>query len=148
MLEAHGLESMSSCRESLEDLYSKLSLKRKREVFAVKMDKRLLAIIVVNISDYGLNLSNFTNCITAIVIDKDAMTPEALRAALVRMTQYYENSIVPVLIYPERYAIDNGLKYEKTYNLWVASSSLTDTYQEYMNGLLSRSGARLGSQGN
>lgn len=136
MLEALGLESLDSGDEGIAELYARLSLKRERKVFSIRSGNVPVAILLVSISDNGLNLSNFTNCITAIILDGEAVSPKILRTALVRMTAFYDQDIVPVLVYPESYAIEKKIQYEKTYNLWITSSDMTDEYQGYMKGLL------------
>ena len=138
MLTALDLEpELLGCNElSLE--YQRLGFKRERQLLALKMAGRLKAIIMVNISDIGLNMSNITNCMHVIILDGDGLEPTLLAAVLARLSGRYEEEDIPVLLYPVAYADRNSLPYEKTYNLWVLNMEYTDHYFGYLDKLLHR----------
>jgi hypothetical protein len=94
---------------------------------------------MVTLSDIGLNLSNLTNCIHALVIDSDDLSHHILYASLSKLSQYYEDDEIPILLYPVSYAKNQSIPCEKIYNLWVLNVPYSgDRYLKYMENLLNR----------
>ncbi|MDD5067332.1 MAG: PilZ domain-containing protein, partial [bacterium] len=117
--------------------YSKLRLKRERHLFSLKKDGHLKAIFIVNISDFGLNMSNLTNCIHVIFLSEN-LPRNILYTSLSGLSKYYKQDQIPVLLYPMNYAETQEIPYERTYNLWILNMQYTDQYFKYANviGLL------------
>lgn len=140
MLDALDLEPGTRSSD-LDKEYLRLGLKRKRHLFSLKKKGTLKAVFMVNISDIGLNLSDLTNCIHALVIDSDDLPKEIFYSCLSLFYRYYEQEDIPVLLYPLRYAADRSIPYDKVYNLWVLSVQHIDSsikYTEYIENLFSR----------
>ena len=116
--------------------YRRLGLQRERQFFALQQAGQLKAVIIVNLTDLGLNLSDLTNCIKVIVIDKNALPADILCTALDVLTIKFQKSDMPALIYPVAYADEQAIEYEKRYNLWALSMQFTDQYFKYINRLL------------
>jgi hypothetical protein len=106
-----GLEKVD--REQLSMEYRKLGFKRESNLFSLKKNHNLKAIVIVNVSDIGLNMSNLTNAMNVIVLDNDNLPKEVLLTALNQAAAKYEENEVPVLIYPISYAETKGIDYEK-----------------------------------
>jgi len=123
---------------AIKQIYRNASLKRDRHMYTLRKDGTALALLVANISDCGLNLSNLTNSITAIVLEPSTLSADYLQRALETVACLYEEEEVPVLVYPSQYAADNGLPVEKTYNLWIIAAQHADEFIEYMDNLLGR----------
>jgi len=138
MLKALDLEPEMLGLNALSGEYQRSGFKRDRHLFALKMAGGLKAVIMVNVSDIGLNMSNVTNCIHVIILDAENLPPSGLYAVLSQLSQYYEEEEIPVLLYPVAYADNNSLPYEKTYNLWVLNMAYTDHYFSCLNRLLHR----------
>jgi hypothetical protein len=96
------------------------------------------AIVMLNISDIGLNLSNLTNCINVFVMDAD-LPRNVLISAISKLSKYYVQNEVPVLLHPVSYADKQFIPHEKIYNMWVLNMQNTDDYFKYMGHLLNRS---------
>lgn len=121
MTQALDLEpDMIGCN-NLSTEYAKAGLKREKYVFSLKRDELLKAVFIVTVSDFGLNLSNATNCIHAIVMDEENTPPGDIVSALSVLSRHYEQNDIPVFIYPVSYAQDQNLPYEKIYNMWILS---------------------------
>jgi len=56
--------------------YQRLGFKRERHLLSLKKDGMLKAVVMVNISDMGLNLAGLTNCIKVVAIDSDGLTKD------------------------------------------------------------------------
>ncbi|GFE58998.1 PilZ domain-containing protein [Geobacter sp. AOG1] len=136
MLHAMDLEPamIDSCE--LDEEYRQLGFKRERHLFSVTRDGILKAIIMVVISDVGLNLSDLTNCIKIFVVDETDFPREMLQLMLSCLTLKFNKDDVPVLVYPVTYADANGIPYDKIYNMWVLNLLYTDDYLKFMERLL------------
>ncbi len=95
-----------------------------------------MAVIMVNVSDIGLNLSDLTSCIKVIIIDSVDFPGNVLTSVLSSVSDKTGRSEMPVLIYPAAYAEDNDIRYEKLYTLWALSMQYTDHYFRYLKRLL------------
>jgi hypothetical protein len=136
MLHALDLEPGMIDSTDLNQEYQRFGFKRQRRIFSLKKDGLLKAIIMVTVSDIGLDMSNLTNCIHVIILDAEDLTRNILYASLSHLSQYYEQARIPVLIYPLNYAESQSIACEKIYNLWTISTQYTDHYLRYMENLI------------
>ncbi len=125
----------------LNEEYRRLGFRRERSLYSLKKEGELKAIVMLTLSDIGLNLSNLTNCIHIIVLDQEDFPRSVLSSALLALMRHlritdYED--FPVLLYPVSYAQRQSLEYEKTYDLWVFSTLYGDQYFGFMDNLLNR----------
>jgi hypothetical protein len=105
-------------------------------LFSLKRNKRLKAIVMVNISDIGLNLSDLTSGIKVIVLDSNGLSGEVLYWMLSSVIEKTGQENASVLLFPATYAKHKGIPFEKTYNLWVQNTQYSDYYFRYINRLL------------
>ncbi len=137
MLKALDLQSATWQDDELNHEFRKCGFRRERHLFTLKEDGRLRVFLIANVSDMGLNLSDLTNCITAIVLEPKRLAPDVLAAALGMVRRITGQEQVPVLVFPAAYAKENGLPSEKVYSLWVFHmQSQSQTYFRYINRLL------------
>ena len=135
MLKVLELEQDSGNFDELSKEYQKLGLKRERYLLSLKKDGRLKAVIMVNISDIGLNLADLTSNIQVIVVDSDDLTKEIFHLMVSKLSTKFEQSEMPVLLYPVNYAESHSMPYEKLYNLWALNLQYLDHYFRYLNRL-------------
>jgi hypothetical protein len=119
MLKAFDLEPGTWRNESLVREYENLGFKRKRHLFALTHQDRLKALMIANVSDLGLNLSDLTHGIHAIVLDREGLAPDIFVTAVQRSAQAAGIEDIVALVYPEAYPRENSLPVEKTYHLWT-----------------------------
>ncbi len=119
VLHALDLDPSAIDEDNLDKEYQIADFKRERRLLSLKKDGILKAVIMVNISDAGLNLSNLTNCIHVFCIDEDSLNRNTLYSALHVLSKYYDQDEIPVLLYPVSHADAQSIPYEKIYNLWV-----------------------------
>jgi len=115
--------------------YLKAGFKRDRKLFSLKKDDELLAILIINKSDFGLNMSELTNCIQFFVIDQNQLNKYAYNFAIAKIVQFYENTAVPVLLYPKSFAEKLELSSEKTYVLGILNVDYLHECLELVNSL-------------
>jgi len=116
--------------------YAKLGLTRLRHLYALKNNGQLKAIILVNQSDVGLNLSDITNCVKVFVTDSREFSAEILQTAISKIAKLTGKKDFPALIYPAAFADEKDIAYDKTYNLWVCSLQYSDAYFRYLKRLV------------
>ena len=136
MLSALDLEPEMADLDELVKEYQKLGFKREKFLFSLKMNKMLKAIVLVNISDIGLNLSDLTNGIKVIVLDSDDLSREVLYWMLSLVNEKTGQENTSTLLFPAAYAEQKLIPFEKIYNLWVSKTQNSDEYFGYVDRLL------------
>jgi len=136
MLNALELEQSSGNLDELSKEYQKLGLKRERHLVSLKKDGRLKAVVMINVSDIGLNLADLTSNIQVMVVDPDDFTKEIFHCMVSELSTKFEQNEIPVLLYPVEYAENHSIPYEKLYNLWVLNMQYTDYYFKHLKELL------------
>jgi hypothetical protein len=136
MLDATDLRPNRLSIDELTEEYKRLGLQRDRHLFALRQEGQLKALVMVNLTDLGLNFSDLTNCIKVFVIDKKALSANILYATLDVLATKFQKTDMPTLIYPVAYADEQAIAYEKCYNLWAFSLQFSDQYFKYINRLL------------
>ena len=122
--------------DELSEEYKRLGLQRDRQLFALRQAGQLKALVMMDLTDLGLNLSDLTNCIKVFVIDNKALSANILDATLDLLATKYQKADLPALLYPVAYADEQAIAYEKCYSLWALSLQFTDQYFKYINRLL------------
>jgi hypothetical protein len=128
MLNALDLKpEMVDCNE-LSKEYNRLGLTREKHLFSLKMDGSLKAVILADISDIGLNLSDLTNSVKIIVVDQEGLSRNIFDLMLSELSKKLLQEEITVLLYPLSYAENQSILYEKLYNIWVLNTKNTDDY--------------------
>ena len=135
MLKALNIESNKFKLNGLSDEYRKIGLKRERHFFSLKHDNILVAVIMVNVSNKGLNLSDLTNATKVIILDSEKLPEHVLKTVLHLISARIKAENFPVLVHPVNYLIANSVPFEKIYNLWMLDTQFGDTYFRYVNRL-------------
>jgi len=126
---------MIDCGE-LDREYRQLGFKRERHIFSITKDGILKAVIMMVISDVGMNLSDLTNCIKVFVLDEVDFPRDMLYLMLSCITLKFNKDDVPVLVYPVAYAETHDIPFDKIYNMWILNLLYTDDYLKFMENLL------------
>ncbi len=139
MLEALDLipEDMEmSDHHDLSSEYTKVKLKRERRLYSLKYDNEVKAVLMLNISNFAVNMSDLTNCISIFAIDSENLTTEIIYSSVYLLSEKYKEKKFPILLFPLAFADTHSLKYEKTYNLWTLNMQHTDDYFKNFNYLI------------
>lgn len=132
LIDSFGLKPRRSDNEGLKRLYSKLGLIRNWQLYSLVHERELKAIMIVNQSDLGINLSELLNSITVLIVDQEGLSWDILSRTVMNFTVGYKMDNIPVMIYPFEYAEENSVPFEKQYNLWVLSMQSANEYLQYM----------------
>lgn len=136
MVAALDLEPDRLTTDDVSDEYNRLGFKRKRYLYSLKKDGKLKAVVMINISDVGLNMSDLTNCIKVIVTDPDDLPKNILSLILSLLIEKFEQKEMPVLLFPAAYADAQAIAYEKQYIMWVLNLQYSDGYFRFLTRLL------------
>ncbi len=128
---------------SLSDEYKKLGFKREKRLFSLKKNGHLRAVILMLVSDFGLNLSNLTNCVHVFVVDGEDMTSDVLYHYVRLLSDHYAEDEVPLLLYPLSYAEDQSIAYDRVYNLWALDTNSAEKFCHVRDRRLEKSNSRL-----
>jgi len=119
--------------ESIEKLYGKFGFIRKYKTYALTRGGDLNAVLIVNQSSTGINLSDLLNAITILVFNQDGLPWDTLNKAIELLAVLYTNMRqIPVLIYPLEYIGKKSIPYERQYQLWILNLRYGRKYAEYM----------------
>jgi hypothetical protein len=120
MFRAFDLDAQAySIDEETNKDFLKAGFKRERRFYSLKKNDELLAILIVNKSDFGLNMSELTNCIQFFVLDQNQINRYTYNFAIAKIVQFCDKKNVPVLLYPKSFAEKIELSYEKIYVLGI-----------------------------
>lgn len=117
----------------LTQKYRDAGLSKKRFVFSLKKNQTLKAVLLVNITDVAINMSDLTNCITLFVVDPTDLTRENIQMVFGHLAPYFEQSHFPVMLYPLSFAEKIDFNYEKRYILWILSTKYSDHYFQFLD---------------
>lgn len=123
-LKPESIEGMNR----LSNEYAMLGFKRKRYLLTLKGKGMVRAVFMINISDIGLNMSDFTSCIKVFIADPKNISQNALFASFYRICRNLKKSSMPVFVYPSTFAGELTLPLEQIFNLWILNTQYTDQF--------------------
>lgn len=133
MLDAMGLGTDPSEADSVPKLYQRLGFLRRWGFYSLKHHDRLMAVMILNQSTLGFNLSELLNGLKIVVTRGDELPWETLSKAVGQLIGKYNMNKIPLMFYPQSYVQARGVPYEKKYQLWVLNVRYGNEYMEYMN---------------
>jgi hypothetical protein len=125
-------KSLEPGETSLREASEGAGMKRKWSFYGLFHDHRPICVLIVNQSDFGLNLSEILNSITAMVIEADLLPWETLLSAVSQLAAVYGTDRVPLFIYPEQYMASKGLPCEKRYSMWIVDMHYSNLFLEFV----------------
>ncbi len=136
LLHSQDLEPGMIGQDTLTEEYRKLGFKKEKQLLSLKKEGNLKAVILVNVSDIGLNMSELTNSTTVFVLDEDNLPAATLNTILSLISVKYENNEMPVLIYPTSYLQKKCIPFEKIYTYFVLNLQYLDDWFKFANKFL------------
>jgi hypothetical protein len=133
-----ALDLEPGCNDAMELTreFEAIGLRRERHIFSLKIKENLKAVILANISDLGLNMSDLTNCFKVIILDPSGLNRDILYLMLSMLCVKLQLGQIPVLIYPCDFAKKVHMPIEKEYNLWILNLQHLDDYFEFCKKLI------------
>jgi hypothetical protein len=139
LLEAMHIPPYAAASDSeseIEAAFRGIGLERSRRVLALRKNDELVAAMVINRSDVGINLSELTNSITFLVIDQAALPRSVFDIVCREVARTHSTSSVPVLVYPQEAAEALGIAVDRVYNQWIMRTTIGDKYFKHLNGFM------------
>lgn len=136
MIDAFDLQPGTVPQDGLAKEYQRSGFKKERRLYSLLEGGELKALILANITDIGLNMTNLTNCVTVIVID-ESIPRYFIESALSQVAREYEHQEMPVLMYPVSYAESESIPFEKIYSLWILNLEYLDQYFKFCDSFFS-----------
>jgi hypothetical protein len=132
LAKAYDLNPLTFEDTSVATAYRASGLKRDRHLYAVRYGMDLKALVEVQDSDTGLNMSELTNAVTIYVLDPELFTPKVLETVecVICVKHHKENH--PALIFPASYVEKYRLPIEKKYTIWVLNLDYADDYMAHL----------------
>jgi hypothetical protein len=135
MLRAFDLLPDSVDDIELATAYQQANLKRERFLYTLRKAHTPMAIIMVQITDIGINLSDLTNCMHVFLLNPEGTHKALLESVLSHLARRYDQAKTIVNLFPESFAADMALEYEKPYTLWTYEMQYSDYYYDHLKKL-------------
>jgi hypothetical protein len=127
-----GLGQETTGHEPLEEVYGRLGFIRKWKTYSLTHMGELNAVLIINQSDMGINLSELFNSIKILVINTEGLPWSVLSTAISKLASTYDMDRVPVMFYPFDYVRIEDVPYERKYQAWVLNVGYGDEFMEFM----------------
>ena len=132
LVDAFSLGSEGKGHPTLERAYTQAGLIRELKLYSLCWREKLCALLIVNRSNLGFNLSELLNSISVIVTNAEDLPWNVLSVAIAQLTSEYQLPKVPVLFYPTSYVESHGIPCEKNYQLWILNVQYGNEYMDYV----------------
>ncbi len=132
LMDALALGQKGLVKESLGEVYDRLGFCRKWRIYSLKHGEELKAVLILNQSDLGVNLSELLNSIKVLVTSPTNLPWNILSMAIGKLIGTYRMEKVPIMFYPTEYVRANSIPYEKQYQLWIYNARHVDLFMEYV----------------
>lgn len=137
MLQALNIEEGYFEENTIVDEYIDSGFSRDIRLYSLKRDQSTCAMIMIDQSEAGLNMSDLTNSFKIFITDPASLTKNILDSVLMKFSEVFsDENRIPVLIYPHSQALEINIPIEKIYTLWVLNMEATDSYFHYLKKLL------------
>jgi hypothetical protein len=117
---------------SLQDKYTEAGFTRDWKFFTLHQSDHIMAFIIDERSDIGLNMSNLLSGIKIFVADED-IDPEILFASVSRIREFKTDESFSLMVYPAEYAYKNKMNPKmKDYALWILDMQYGSEFIDYL----------------
>jgi hypothetical protein len=134
LLNALGIDIPS---DKLKKAFAQAGFTREYRLYCLCYLNRPLAFFLMNQSDIRFNLAPFLNGIKIIIIEPDILSWAMLAAAVNQLGVFYEDTTIPLLIYPAYFLPLQNIAMEKQYALWILHADAADDWLSYSSRLTS-----------
>ena len=131
-MDALGLAQKSHSDKSFDEAYSRLGFLRKWRAYSLKYAEELAAVLVVDRSDFGFNLSELLNGVKVLLINPEHLSWCILSTAIGQLLKEYRMKEVSLMFFPSDYVEAIDIPYEKRYQLWIYDAHFVDQFVQYM----------------
>jgi hypothetical protein len=101
-------------------------------IYCLKHEGELSAVLIVDQSDLGLNLSELLNSVKILVANPKGLPWDILSIAIAQLAGIYHTDWIPILLYPFDYVESEKIPYERQYQLWIFDACVAGQFMQYM----------------
>jgi hypothetical protein len=131
-MDALGIVQKGHSEKSLEEAYGRLGFLRKWTAYSLKYQGGLAAVLIVNQSDFGFNLSELLNGIKVLLINPEHVSWSILSTAIGQLLKEHRMEKVSILFFPSDDVEAKKIPFEKHYQLWIYDARFVDQFVQYM----------------
>jgi len=132
LAKAFDLTPASYQNTNVSEAFKACGFKRERSLYAVRHNRSLKALIEIQDTDSGLNLSELTNATMVYVLDSMMFDRRMFSFILGLLTTKHQKQKHPVMVYPATYASEHEVPIDKQYNVWALNIEDSNAYLEWM----------------
>ena len=133
LIDAFDFKLESGSTKELDGRYRDAGFTKDRHLFSLRYKGDLMAVILVNLADIAINMSDLTSCVKIMVLDESSLPKDIVDQVLNRLSPLFDQKRFPVLIHPLSYADDRKIPYQKKYILWILNTRYSDHYFGYLD---------------
>ena len=121
--------------ETIATEYAASGLKRNRFLYAVRYGLDLKALVEVQDTNLGLNMSELTSAVYIYILDEKMITPKVLDFIQCMVSVKTQREDTTVMLYPHTYAQRYHISVEKEYSVWILHLNVegTDAYVQHLS---------------
>ncbi|MDQ1334239.1 MAG: hypothetical protein QG552_1189 [Thermodesulfobacteriota bacterium] len=131
-MDALGMVQKSHSEKFLEEAYGRLGFLRKWTAYSLEYQGELAAVLIVNQSDFGFNLSELLNGIQVLLINPEHVSWSILSTAIGQLLKEHRMEKVSILFFPSDDVKAKDIPFEKHYQLWIYDARFVDQFVQYM----------------
>jgi len=131
-MDAVGMVHKNHSETSLEEAYGRLGFLRKWKAYSLEYEGELTAVLIVNQSDLGFNLSELLNGIKVCLINSRHVTWNILSTAIGQLLKENRMERVSLLFFPPHDVKAKNIPFEKHYQMWIYDARFVDQFVDYM----------------
>jgi len=131
-MDALGIVQKSHSGRCFEEAYARLGFLRKWRAYSLEYQGELTAVLIVNQSDFGFNLSELLNGIKTLVISPEPLSWSILSTAIGQLLIEHHMEKVSLLFFPFDDVKASDIPFEKHYQLWIYDARFVEKFVEYM----------------
>ncbi len=120
LLDVLKLDAAPGEMSEAEKAYARSGFTRKTEQYSLYHEGTLAALLLVNQTDFGFNLSNLLNCLKIIICTPKTLPWNILMTAVDKLVSRFPSENVPVMTFPSDYIVSNEvIRSAKEYVMWI-----------------------------
>jgi hypothetical protein len=136
MLDALDMGEGGADSTALADEFHSYGFIMERRHLAFKKNGETAAVMIVNSTDFALNLSDLTNALSIFVVRPDLFSERTMAELVGTLYARFGKKDLPLMIYPVDMGRQADFVFDKTYNLWILKTEYSDHYFRIINELL------------
>jgi hypothetical protein len=124
--------------DELFQSYASNDLNRSLKTYVLQTENGPAAIVLLLMSDVGLNMSDVTHCMYFFAIQYNEIDKDLINKCVLDILQKENAKDTSLMLFPECLAKHMNIKSEKRYTLWILNLKYLDEYFQYCTRLFGK----------